>query len=349
MLNSRTFILLAIALILALAAVFVAQQWLSRQQQQAVVAAPPAVETIPVLVAAAQINPHEKIRPDQVKVLDVPKNSVPFDASLPGGGLNFYTRPEEVIGKIVTQTVYPNEFMVRQRIREHLGGSTLSNLLSPSMRAVSVRVDDVTGVAGFLAPGNHVDILTNQKALDSDLITTRLLLQNVKVLAVDQVAATDEDGKPIPAHTVTVELRPQDASKLARASVEGNIQMSLRNPKDDVLLPEGVFLARDERPRPEPAKAPAEALTSPEPPTLPVAAQQQPPPPPAPRKRGAIRTLLKGGNLVSFECFKDYCQPLGELPAPGGLPPSPVADAPLDNALLNGAMPAGAGPMLLPE
>lgn len=343
MLNSRSLILLAIALVLALAAVFVAQQWLSRQQQQAVVAAPPAVETIPVLVAAAQINPHEKIRPDQVKVLEVPKNSVPFDASLPGGGLNFYTKPEEVIGKIATQAVYPNEFIVRQRIRDSLGGSTLSNLLSPSMRAVSVRVDDVTGVAGFLAPGNHVDILTNQKALDSDLITTRLLLQNVKVLAVDQVAATDEDGKPMPAHTVTVELRPQEASKLARAATEGNIQMSLRNPKDDVLLPEGAFVAKDDRPRPEPAKAaPVDALT-PASPAQPVAPQQPAPPP---RKRGSIRTLLKGGNLVSFECFKDHCQPLGEVAAQGGSSFPPIED----NALLDGAaMPAGEGPRLLPE
>jgi pilus assembly protein CpaB len=344
MLNSRSLILLAIALVLALAAVFVAQHWLSQQQQQAAVATPPALETIPVLVAAAQINPHEKIRPDQVKILDVPKNSVPFDASLPGGGLNFYTKPEEVIGKITTQTVYPNEFMVRQRIRDSLGGSTLSNLLSPSMRAVSVRVDDVTGVAGFLAPGNHVDILTNQKALDSDLITTRLLLQNVKVLAVDQVAATDDDGKPIPAHTVTVELRPQDASKLARASVEGNIQMSLRNPKDDVLLPEGVFMARDDRPRPEPAKSapPIDALQPPEQPAQAVASQQPAPP----RKQGAIRTLLRGGTLISYECFKDYCE---EKPAQGGSPLPPAPGVPLENALLGGAMPAGEGPRLLPE
>lgn len=347
MLNSRSLILLAIALVLALAAVFVAREWLSQQQQQAAVAPPPALETIPVLVAAAQINPHEKIRPDQVKILDVPKNSVPFDASLPGGGLNFYTKPEEVIGKITTQTVYPNEFMVRQRIRDSLGGSTLSNLLSPSMRAVSVRVDDVTGVAGFLAPGNHVDILTNQKALDSDMITTRLLLQNVKVLAVDQIAATDDDGKPIPAHTVTVELRPQDASKLARASVEGNIQMSLRNPKDDVLLPEGVFVARDDRPRPEPVKSAAlDAVPPPQAPAQPLAPQQPIPPP---RKRGAIRTLLKDGNLVSYECFKDYCQPLGEMPAQSGSPFPPGSDAPPENALLGGAMPAGEGPRLLPE
>ena len=311
MINSRTLTLLGIALVLALGAVFLAQRLLT--QQQAAVVAPPPVETISVVVAGAQIPALEKIQAGQVKVLQVPKSSLPFDASLPNGGLNFYNDPAEVIGKLATQTLYPNEFIVRNRLRDSKSGSTLSNLLAPSMRAVSVRVDDVTGVAGFLVPGNRVDILVNQKALDSELLTTRLLLQNVKVIAVDQTAATDDDGKPIMAHTITVELRPQDASKLARAGAEGNIQMSLRNPKDDVLLPESAFVAHDERPRPKPVTAPEQiSALPPSPPPQPVAPLVKQPP----KQRGSIRTLLKGGVLVPFECFKDYCQPLGEMPPP---------------------------------
>lgn len=320
MLNSRSLILLAIALVLALAAVFVAQRWLSTKQEAAVAT---AVETIPVVVAAAQISPLDKIKPDQLKVMEMPKSSVPFDASLPGGGLNFYAKPGEVVGKFATQTIFPNEVIVRQRLRDNQGGSSLSNILSPGMRAVSVRVNEATGVAGFLLSGNHVDILNTRKAPDSDAIVTHLVLQNVKILAVDQDASTDDKGKPTLAKTVTVEVRPQEASKLMRAAEVGTIQMVLRNPGDDLLVPEAAYASRDEVPRsaPTPAIAAAEpesaspasvasAVSSASAGRGPGSTSPTPPAPP-PRKPGQIRTLIKkDGKIEQLECFKSGCIPL---------------------------------------
>lgn len=308
MINSRSLILLAIALVLALAAVFVAQRWLSTKQEAAV--ATPAIETIPVVVAAAQINPLDKIKPDQIKVMEMPKSSVPFDASLPGGGLNFYAKPDEVLGKFATQAIYPNEVIVRQRLRENQGGSSLSNILLPGMRAVTVRVNEATGVGGFLLSGNHVDILNTRKAPDSDATLTHLVLQNVKILAVDQDASTDDKGVPTLAKTVTVEVRPQDASKLMRAAEIGTIQMVLRNPGDDLLVSEAAYASRDEVPQAAPAPAIASAVA-------PASAGKEPgstsPSPPAspPRKPGQIRTLIKkDGKIEALECFKSGCIPL---------------------------------------
>lgn len=307
---------MAIAMVLALAAVFVAQRWL---KQEAAVAT--AVETIPVVVAAAQISPLDKIKPDQLKVMEMPKSSVPFDASLPGGGLNFFAKPEEVVGKFATQAIYPNEVIVRQRLRDNQGGSSLSNILSPGMRAVSVRVNEATGVAGFLLSGNHVDILNTRKAPDSDAIVTHLVLQNVKILAVDQDASTDDKGKPTLAKTVTVEVRPQEASKLMRAAEVGTIQMVLRNPGDDLLVPEAAYASRDELPRPAPAIAAAEPESASPASVAPAvsyaSAGRGPgstsptPPAPPPRKPGQIRTLIKkDGKIEALECFKSGCIPL---------------------------------------
>lgn len=335
MLNSRSLILLAIALVLALAAVFVAQRWLSTKQEAAVAT---AVETIPVVVAAAQISPLDKIKPDQLKVMEMPKSSVPFDASLPGGGLNFFAKPEEVVGKFATQAIYPNEVIVRQRLRDNQGGSSLSNILSPGMRAVSVRVNEATGVAGFLLSGNHVDILNTRKAPDSDAIVTHLVLQNVKILAVDQDASTDDKGKPTLAKTVTVEVRPQEASKLMRAAEVGTIQIVLRNPGDDLLVPETAYASRDEVPRTAPTPAPAIAAAEPDPSNpasvasaISSASAGRAPgstsstlPAPPPRKPGQIRTLIKkDGKIEALECFKSGCIPLnlqnqGEIMGGGG-------------------------------
>jgi pilus assembly protein CpaB len=317
MLNSRSLTLLAIALLLALAAVYVAQRWLSSKQEAVVTK---AVETVPVVVAAAQINPLDKIKPDQLKVMDLPKSSVPFDASLPGGGLNFFARPDDVVGKFATQAIYPNEVIVRQRLRDNQGGSSLSNILSPGMRAVSVRVNEATGVAGFLLSGNHVDILNTRKAADSDAILTHLVLQNVKILAVDQDASTDDKGKPALANTVTVEVRPQEASKLMRAAEVGTIQMVLRNPGDDLLVPESAYASRDElsRATPSPAIATSSETASGNTMAAATAASSVPPasapsssPTPPPRKTGQIRTLIKdNGKTETLECFKTGCIPV---------------------------------------
>ena len=212
---------------------------------------------------------------------------------------------------------------VRQRLRDNQGGSSLSNILSPGMRAVSVRVNEATGVAGFLLSGNHVDILNTRKAPDSDAIVTHLVLQNVKILAVDQDASTDDKGKPTLAKTVTVEVRPQEASKLMRAAEVGTIQMVLRNPGDDLLVPETAYASRDELPRtaPTPAIAAAEpesarpasvasAVSSASADRGPGSPSSTPPAPP-PRKPGQIRTLIKkDGKIEALECFKTGCIPL---------------------------------------
>ncbi len=100
------------------------------------------------------------------------------------------------------------------------------------MRAITVRVDDVVGVAGFLLPGNHVDIVAARK--QNDRATTETILMDINVLAVDQTSNQDKN-EPVVVRAVTLEMTPKQAEILVRAREEGRIQLTLRNPTDDAV------------------------------------------------------------------------------------------------------------------
>jgi pilus assembly protein CpaB len=105
------------------------------------------------------------------------------------------------------------------------------------MRALSVRVDDVVGVAGFLLPGNYVDVVSSRRVQERALAET--IVQKVKVLAVDQTTSTDKND-PIIVRAVTLEVAPAQAEKIAKAAQEGKIQLTLRNPTDEQINEEAA-------------------------------------------------------------------------------------------------------------
>jgi len=116
-----------------------------------------------------------------------------------------------------------------------LGGSTLASIVEPNKCAVTVRVDDIIGVAGFLLPGNRVDILSTRQESGNKRAITETILQDVKVLAVDQTASTDKD-RPVVVRAVTLELKPSESEQLVKATTEGTLQLTLRNPLDSELV-----------------------------------------------------------------------------------------------------------------
>jgi pilus assembly protein CpaB len=124
-------------------------------------------------------------------------------------------------------------------------------MVAKNMRAVTVRVDDVIGVAGFLLPGNRVDVLASRRE-QNRRATAETILREIKVLAVDQTAAT-EKNEPVIVRAVTLEVKPEDAETLFRAREEGSIQLTLRNPLDEEIEEEPIVA--EEKPE-EPAPAP---------------------------------------------------------------------------------------------
>jgi pilus assembly protein CpaB len=231
MFKKRGLMLVVLSVLLGIGAAWFANGWV-----QGRLAPINAVEAgaVPVMAAAINIPYGTKIESRHVKALQIPPEAIP------GGAIRDIA---DVEGKIATQEVLAGEMLMESRFVEHGGGSTLAALVAPNMRAITLRVDDVIGVAGFLLPGNYVDILSSRKKSGSREYTTETILKNIKVLAVDQTARTDEND-PVVVRAVTLELEPKQSELLVKHKNEGRIQLTLRNPLDDLVEEEKKPVAK---------------------------------------------------------------------------------------------------------
>lgn len=237
--SARTLTLVALSLLLGLGAALMANNWLSAKLN-----ASPDDNLQAVVVATVEIPFGQMIEAQQVTVVRMPRGTVPDDA---------FDAPDQVVGKIATFSMLRGDILRSARVAEHLGGSTLASLIASNKRAVSVRVDDVVGVAGFLLPGNRVDVLATRKNGGSDGAESRTILQDLRVLAVDQTASTDKT-QPVVVRAVTLEMTPKEAEVLVKAMSEGRLQLALRNPLDDQKKAEPKVA--EAKPAPVPAPVP---------------------------------------------------------------------------------------------
>lgn len=180
--------------------------------------------SIPILVAGREISFGKPLEAIDIKYVDWPKTSLPE---------GHFIAEEDVIGKLANRKILVGEPLLPDRVVENLSGSALSAMIAPSKRAITVRVNDVAGVAGFLLPGNRVDVL-GSKTLNRKT-TTKTILQNLKVLAIDQKSNPDKD-EPVVVRAVTLEADLDESIKLVNATQEGSVQLVLRNPEDKIKL-----------------------------------------------------------------------------------------------------------------
>jgi pilus assembly protein CpaB len=249
--NSRFLIMLIIAIVLAGGAALIAKRWVESQTGNK---PDNAANTVLVYVAATDIPFATTIENTQIKLRPWPKDSVPSQAFTEE---DTKKDPNAILGKVTQREFYTDELLLKPQIKEHAGGSTLSALIPEGMRAISVRVDDVAGVAGFILPGNKADILVTGSG--SKIICqpkapgyrsipfvtgspneTYTLLPNIKILAIDQQASQDQD-KPALVRALTLEVDPTQAECLVQAMRTGALQFTLRNPMDNntaIRLPE---------------------------------------------------------------------------------------------------------------
>ena len=227
MAQRRGLILIFLSLIMAVGAAWVANQWVSGQLVTQADAAP---NTQLVVTAAMGIPFATKVEARHLKLTEIPEGVLPEGA---------FTDVAEVEGMVSTTSISRGEILVTERFAAHSRGSTLAALVAPNMRAVTVRVDDVIGVGGFLLPGNTVDVVAARRGRDQRAIT-ETILTNIKVLAVDQDEKSEEN-KPQVVRAVTLEMTPKQAEKVVKARTEGTIQLTLRNPEEqDVVAPPPV-------------------------------------------------------------------------------------------------------------
>ncbi len=215
--KSRGPLMLLLSLVFGFGAAWAAKNWLEQRTPDG----PPAGTA--VIVAAMEIPFGTTLEARHVKMITVPQGT-------PLG--NHFTSVAEIEGLVATQKALPDEVLLKERFTKSGSGSTLAALIRPDMRAISVRVDDVVGVAGFLLPGNHVDVVAARKLHGNERATTETILFDINVLAVDQTSSQDKN-EPVIVRAVTLEMTPQQAEVLVRAREEGRIQLTLRNPSDD--------------------------------------------------------------------------------------------------------------------
>jgi pilus assembly protein CpaB len=228
MIKRNSLLLFVIAIALGLGATLMANRWLQRRMAPAPVKAE-AVETAPVVVAALEIPFGQKIETMHLKTVTWPVENLPEGT---------FQDIAAVEGRIASQRIYPGEPVMKSRAVEQFGGSTLSAVISPDKRAVTVRANDIIGVAGFLLPGNRVDVLAARIAdRSNNKVKTETVLQNLKVLAVDQTASPDKN-QPVVVRAITLETDPKQAERLFQATEEGSIQLVLRNPFDNAIINE---------------------------------------------------------------------------------------------------------------
>jgi pilus assembly protein CpaB len=183
----------------------------------------PAKDFVDVLVAAHDIPVGAKIEDGDLKVVKLPPEDLAADV--------FHAKGRAV-GHGVVLPIGKGDFVLPYKLAAEDGGSVPSSLIPTGMRAVSVNVNEVTGVAGFVAPGTRVDVLATVNLSGSNEPRNVTILQNVKVLASDQLLDHGTVVPAHPAHVVTLLALPEDAEKLALATQEGHIQLILRNPVD---------------------------------------------------------------------------------------------------------------------
>ncbi|MBZ5617562.1 MAG: Flp pilus assembly protein CpaB [Acidobacteriia bacterium] len=179
------------------------------------------------LVVAAQALPFGTvISAESVKTIQVP------EGLFPKGG---FSRKEDVLERSVVSSIEPDEPVVEVRIAAKGSGVGLSPMIPLGLRAMSVRVNDVVGVAGFVLPGMRVDVLVTGRPPGVNDAMTSTVLQNIPVLSAGQTIQADTKGQPISATVVTLLVSPAEAEALTLANSEGHIQLVLRNNTDRQL------------------------------------------------------------------------------------------------------------------
>lgn len=229
--------------------------------------------TQPVVVAAADLPLGTELKKEDLSVLNFPAGSAPEGS---------FSKPTDLIGRGLIVSLVKNEPVIPGKLASKEAGAGLPPTITPGMRAISVKVNEVISVAGFVVPGTRVDVMTIIEGDDRNKQETmsRVVASNVTVLTsgtrYDQQEA--KEGQAIRSTVVTLLVTPLDAERIALAQAEGQLMLTLRNPLD-VAPTDSTGVNRNAlfgAPAPAPVKAAPRRAAAPLPPPLPIVAPPKP-------------------------------------------------------------------------
>jgi pilus assembly protein CpaB len=259
----RVFIVLALAVAAGGTFAYGTYQYMQTAGSKGAPAA--TIPTSSVIVAAQDLQIGASIRQEDLRAVPWPSNAVPTGA---------FGKPEDLVGRGLIMPVMMNEPFLPSKLASKEAGAGLPPVIPEGFRALSVRVNDVIGVAGYVLPGTRVDVVATVNPTNNQPdVTSKVILTNVQVVAAGTKIEQDDKNKPVQVAVVTLLVNPDEAEKLTLASTEGKIQLALRNPLDKtapdtygikpaVLMGTGaparrVATASTARPRPQQQVAPA--------------------------------------------------------------------------------------------
>ncbi|MBZ5501973.1 MAG: Flp pilus assembly protein CpaB [Acidobacteriia bacterium] len=210
-----------VGLVLAMAVALLFSTYVYRTFKRVSVAKPVVTDHIVVAYRTLQLG--TRVESSNLRLIDWPANE-------PVQGM--FHRIEDCAGRAVITNLAENEPILESKLAPKEAGAGLPATIPEGMRALSVAVNDVIGVAGFVIPGTMVDVLVTGPAPGTSNNITRTILENVRVLAAGQTVEQDREGKPQKVPVVTLLVSPEDADTLTMASTQGKIQLALRNTTD---------------------------------------------------------------------------------------------------------------------
>lgn len=248
--RNMAIIVLILAVALGMTAVVLVNRWLSAQASLAA-GAGEAVPIKRIVVAAQEIYPGARLTAANLELADWPQANVPKGA---------FESIDALKERIAVSRVAAGQPLLAAELAAPGSGAGLVAIIAPGMRAMAIRVDEVIGVGGFILPNTHVDVIGVQEPVNGRK-EVETILKRIKVLAIAQETQTEE-GQARLVRTVTLEVRPRDAERLALQVNQGPIHLVLRNPLEDELVvpppaPKAEVRRVAMRQAPPPAPAPA--------------------------------------------------------------------------------------------
>lgn len=220
--NRRVLLILALAVISGLGAGYSALQYLDDRPTPLLAAGNGDQDTQQIVLASRDLPLGKVLQEEDLIVVDWPAKTMP---------VGFAGSVQELVGRSLLAGVQANEVVLSAKLAD-TGLLGLIPLIPAGMRAMSVKVDEVMGVAGFVTPQTRVDVILVMTPPGSREPTSKVILQNIQALAAGQEIRETEDGSPVTVTVVTVLVTPEDAERLALAAKEGQVQMALRNTLD---------------------------------------------------------------------------------------------------------------------
>ncbi|MGD8765805.1 MAG: Flp pilus assembly protein CpaB [Desulfobacteraceae bacterium] len=222
--NWKTFVPIFISLIIAFAGSFFIYQWMAKQKTPVEVVKVVEKDAVPVAVATANLPWGTKIKPEMVK-------TTPFlKESLPSG---YFASSVDLKGRVILTPLKANEPITEDKLAPvSVKAGGVSAILKPGTRAISVKGNKVLGISGLINPGNRVDVIITVTDPAIKKVKSKIVLENLLVLATGTQIQKNEKGEPMPVDVYTLEVTPEQAERLALAGSQGKLNFALRSATD---------------------------------------------------------------------------------------------------------------------